>query len=82
MESVYEEALRVELAESGVRFVRQVVIAVNYKGHMVGEGRIDLLAGNTLVVELKAVEALARIHSAQVISYLKATRHYLELISK
>jgi len=45
---------------------------VSYKGHTVGEGRMDLLVGGKLVVELKAVESLNALHAAQVLSYLKA----------
>jgi len=73
LESVYEEALCVELALQGVKFARQVLVAVDYKGHRIGESRLDLLVENTVVVELKATDALAPIHTAQVISYLKAT---------
>jgi len=80
LESVYEEALAIELALRGIPFTRQVVIAVDYKGHSVGESRLDLLVGGQLVTELKAVEALAPIHSAQVISYLKTTGHPLGLL--
>ena len=80
LEAVYEEALAIELALRGIPFTRQVVIAVDYKGHSVGESRLDLLVGGQLVTELKAVEALAPIHSAQVISYLKTTGHPLGLL--
>src|SRR5512134_2947555 len=69
VEAVYEEALCVELRLRGIPFMRQVTVPVDYKGHPVGEGRLDLLVGDLLVVELKAVEALAPVHSAQVISY-------------
>ncbi len=80
LESVYEEALCVELQLRGVPFRRQPVVAVNYKGQLVGEGRLDLLVANTLIVELKAVENLAPIHEAQVLSYLKMTGHPLALL--
>ena len=80
LESVYEEALCVELQQQKIAFVRQSPIAVNYKGVKVGEGRLDLLVENRLIVELKAVEALAPIHRAQVISYLKATKLQLGLL--
>ena len=53
---------------------------VDYKGALVGEGRIDLLVGGRLVVELKAVKALAPIDRAKVISYLRATRRHLGLL--
>jgi GxxExxY protein len=80
LESVYEEALSVELASRGVPIERQLKLTVKYKGYTVGEGRIALLVGNELVVELKAVEALAAIHVAQVVSYLKATNRSLGLL--
>lgn len=80
LESVYEEALCVELLLQDIRFARQVPVGVAYKGETVGEARIDLLVDDRLVVELKAVETLAPIHVAQVISYLKATRLTLGLL--
>ena len=80
LESVYEEALAVELTLRGVPFARQVVFALDYKGHKVGEGRMDFQADDCLIVELKTVEAFAPIHTAQAISYLKATKHRLALL--
>lgn len=80
LESVYEEALAVELRLRGVVFERQRPIAVAYKGVSVGEGRIDVLVGEKLIVELKAVDSLAPIHTAQVLSYLKATGLKLGLL--
>ena len=80
LEVVYEQALVVELQLSGIPFKRQVVVAVNYKGQAVGEGRLDLLIGDALIIELKAVNELTPIHSAQVISYLKMTGNQLGLL--
>jgi len=80
LESVYEEALCVELRLRDIPFERQRPIAVNYKGVSVGEGRVDMLFGGRLIVELKAVEALAPIHKAQVISYLKTMELQLGLL--
>jgi GxxExxY protein len=80
IECVYEEALCIELELRGVPFQRQQKVAVKYKGRSVGEGKYDLLVGGLLIVELKAVEALAGIHSAQAISYLKATGKTLALL--
>jgi len=71
LESVYEQALAVELALRGVGFERQVTFALCYKGHPIGEGRLDLLVEGSLIVELKAVEELSAIHMAQALSYLK-----------
>ncbi len=80
LESVYEEALCLELRRRGVGFVRQAGICVNYKGDSVGESRVDLLVEDCLVVELKAVETLAPIHAAQVVSYLKTTKARVGLL--
>jgi GxxExxY protein len=65
LESVYEEALAVELGPRGLSFVRQKPFWVSYKGHEIGEGRLDLPVGDELLVELKAVEALGPIHKTQ-----------------
>ncbi|MFH0882360.1 MAG: GxxExxY protein [bacterium] len=80
LESVYEEALAVELELRGIRFERQKGMSVDYKGHAVGEGRLDLLVDGCLLVELKTVESFAPIHSAQVMSYLKAMQLPLGLL--
>ncbi|MEO8428283.1 MAG: GxxExxY protein [Verrucomicrobiota bacterium] len=80
LESVYEEAMAGELKLRGIPFDRQVMFGLDYKGHVVGEGRWDLLVDDCLIVELKAVEALAPIHTAQCISYLKAGQRRLILL--
>ncbi len=80
LEGVYEEALAVELGLRNVPFERQKGLSMDYKGHSVGESRLDFLVGGLLVVELKAVDALAPIHTLQVISYLKAVGSPLGLL--
>jgi GxxExxY protein len=80
LDAVYEEALSVEFRLRSIPFERQKVIAVGYKEVSVGEGRLDFLIDRQLIVELKAIEALAPIHKAQVISYLKVTRLRLGLL--
>ena len=80
LESVYEHALCVELGLRKVSYRRQVPVAIAYKGHRVGESCLDLLVADQLVVELKAIDALAPIHWVQVRSYLKATRCVLGLL--
>jgi GxxExxY protein len=79
-ENVYEEALCIEISNQNIPFERQVKIAVIYKGQRVGEGRLDLLIAKVLPVELKAVEMLAPIHQAQLLSYLKMTNLQLGLL--
>jgi GxxExxY protein len=80
MENVYEEALSTELEINRIAFERQKSFALSYKGKYIGEGRMDFLVGNFLVVELKAVERLMPIHRAQVMSYLKARKSGLGLL--
>ena len=71
VESVDENALVVELGLRGIRCDRQAPFRVAYKGHEVGEGRMDLLIERCVVVELKAVERFTEVHVAQALSYLK-----------
>jgi GxxExxY protein len=80
LESVYEEALCVELRLRGIPFARQVAFGVKYKDERIGEGRLDLLISDMLVVELKTVDQIAPIHIAQALSYLKTTGRTLALI--
>jgi len=80
LESVYQEALCAELSLRSLVFTKEVDIGIHYKGLLVGAGRLDILVDNQLILELKAVEALAPIHTAQLLSYLKATRIQLGLL--
>ncbi len=80
LESVYEQALAIELAERNIAFERQKPVELKYKGQIVGDARLDFLVGQCLVVELKAVDAIHPVHQAQVINYLKATNFQLGLL--
>jgi GxxExxY protein len=73
LERVYENALALELREAGLNVAQQVGVAVTYKDVTVGTYTVDLLVEDTVLIELKAVRALDRIHAAQCINYLKAT---------
>jgi GxxExxY protein len=79
-ESAYEEALAVELGLRRIPFARQVPVELVYKGVAIGSVRVDLVVGGRLVVELKACDAIAPVHLAQVRSYLKATGLSLGLL--
>jgi GxxExxY protein len=72
LETVYEQALAVEFAIRVIAFVRQKPIPIFYRDHQIGEHRLDFLVENKIVVELKAVETLEKVHFAIVRSYLKA----------
>jgi len=80
LEAVYTEAMAVELALRGIRFEQQRPVGLRYKGQPVGEGRLDFLIDDGLVLELKAVDKLLPIHHAQVLSYLKSTGCQLGLL--
>ena len=73
VESVYEGALCLELAEQGIAFERQAPLHVVYEGQVVGSFVADLIVERVLVVELKALKQLASEHEAQVMNYLKAS---------
>ena len=72
-ESIYSNALRYELEDQGLKAQTEVKVEVWYAGRLVGEHRLDLLVENTVVVELKAIEAFDEAHYSTVRSYLKAT---------
>lgn len=72
LESVYEEALAIELADRQIGFSRQVEAPVLYKGRLVGQHRPDLVVEGRVVVELKAVKSIETVHYAVVRSYLHA----------
>lgn len=79
-EVVYQMALARELSRHDIPYKREVIFDVHYKGHHVGTMRADFLIANRLMVELKAIESLAEIHKAQLLSYLKASGIELGLL--
>src|SRR6185436_18185874 len=80
LENVFEDALAHEFYLRGIPYKRQVPVGVEYKGKIVGEGRLDILVDNRLILELKAIDELAPIHTAQCIAYLKMTGMKLALL--
>lgn len=73
LEKVYENALMLEIAQEGLLAQQQVPLSVRYRNQIVGEFFADILVNSTVIVELKAVEALHPIHEVQLVNYLKAT---------
>jgi GxxExxY protein len=80
LESIYEEALCIALDDCNLRYVRQLSVPVRFRGHHVGEHRLDLLVEDTVIIELKAVAELEAIFYASLRSYLKATGKELGLL--
>ena len=73
LESVYHKALIHEFTKAGIQFEPEKPLNVIYDGVLVGEFAADLLVEQELVVELKAVQALATAHEVQTVNYLVAT---------
>lgn len=73
VESVYEQALCLALRDKGLHVERQVAIKVFFRGELAGLFQADLIVEYDIILELKAVKALAPEHHAQVLNYLKAT---------
>ena len=73
LEKVYENALRIELIKLGHKVKQQEPINVTYEGHIVGEYFADLWVDEIVVLEIKAVQMLAKIHEVQLVNYLTAT---------
>ena len=74
LESAYEECLCREMDLRNIMFERQKALPVEYKGVRLDCGyRLDVVVGDNLIVELKAVESLLPIHKAQLLTYLKLT---------
>ncbi|NOQ66156.1 MAG: GxxExxY protein [Desulfobacterales bacterium] len=73
LEKVYENAMLVELSKRGIKAESQVPINVSYKDQQVGEYVADLFVEDKVIVELKTVNQLEKIHEAQLLNYLKAT---------
>lgn len=79
-ESVYHRALELELSERGIPYASEVEAEVRYAGAVVGRHRLDMIAIEGIVVELKAVQSLDAVHFAQLRSYLKAARLSIGLL--
>ena len=72
LESLYEAAMEIALVDRGLSVARQVAIAATFRGHDLGVGfRADMIVGNCLLLELKSIDSLLPIHTAQVMTYLK-----------
>jgi GxxExxY protein len=82
LESIYQACLAQELVDCGLRVEVQVPLPVVYKGTKIAEVgyRIDLLVDGEILVELKAVEAIAPVHRAQLLSYLRLSGKRLGLL--
>jgi len=79
-EDIYENALCEALSSKGIKYDRQKTVPVAYEGVRVGKFRPDLIVDATVVVEVKSVDRLTPLFTAQVIAYLKITQLRVGLI--
>jgi GxxExxY protein len=81
LESAYEECLAFELKKAGLEVDRQIPVPIIFKEIKLECGyRIDILVENTVIIELKSVDALAPIHEAQILTYLKFSNKKIGLL--
>jgi GxxExxY protein len=81
LESTYEACLAQEIINRGCRVERQLAVPVIYEGLKLEAGyRLDLLVNGLVVVEIKSVDALAPVHKAQILSYLRLSGRSLGLL--
>jgi GxxExxY protein len=81
LKSVYEACLVHELKKRGIRTASQLPMPVNYDGKRIDLGfRLAILVENTVVVEIKAVDAVTPVHLAQLITFLKLSGKYVGLV--
>lgn len=75
LESAYEHCLAFELQRRGLIVRRQVTLPIVYDGEHIDAGyRLDLVLDESIILEVKAVDALTRVHEAQLLTYLKLSR--------
>jgi len=74
LESIYHKALRFELEHGQLKYESECVVPIVYRSKVLHGHRIDLIVEKCVIVEIKAVERLERVHTHQVVSYLKATK--------
>jgi GxxExxY protein len=81
LESAYAACLEVEFRERGLSFAREVLLPVQYKDARVDAAyRMDFVVDGAVIVELKCVKAFTDIHRAQLLTYLRISRHRVGLL--
>lgn len=80
LEKVYENALLAELKSRGLKAERQVPVTVMYKETVAGEYFADIVVEDQVIIELKSVGSLQKVHEAQLLNYLKATGYKIGLL--
>jgi GxxExxY protein len=72
LESAYEHCLAYELGSRGIPVLRQIALPIVYEGVRVNAGyRLDMVIGDSIIIEVKAIDQLTRLHEAQLLTYLR-----------
>ena len=79
-EVIYQRALAIELAQAGLDFQRELAMPIFYKEQQIGTRRVDFLVENKIMVELKAITQLEKVHLAQALNYLEAYKLEIGLL--
>lgn len=74
LEKIYENALAIELKDAGLSVQQQYPIKVYYNEIVIGDYIADIVVEDRVIIELKAVNSLAKAHEVQLVNYLKATK--------
>ena len=80
LEAVYGRALAIEFEHRDIAFQRELPVTLAYRGQVVGTGRLDFLVEGRVVLELKSIEAIGPVQRAQMLTYLRITKHKLGII--
>lgn len=81
LEKTYEECLCIELENNGLKYECQKLVPIIYKGKEIKDAyRIDILVEDCVILELKAVEKIDKIHKAQLLTYLKLSNKEIGLL--
>jgi GxxExxY protein len=80
LEKVYENAMKIELEKANLHAEQQRNISVYYHNKIVGDYIADIIVENEIILEIKAVENLAKIHEVQLVNYLKSSEKEIGLL--
>lgn len=80
LESIYKNALLIQLREAGIFAEKEKELTVLYHGEIIGQFRVDILVENRIILELKAVSDLKEIHEVQLVNYLNITKHDIGIL--
>ncbi len=81
LEKVYHEALEIEFINAGIPYRREVVLNIQYKGHVLNQQYVtDFVCYDKIIVEVKSIAHMEKIHDAQVLNYLKATGYKVGML--